>query len=180
MTHDAVWFSRPRKFGKGSRQWCVTRLKLYTVLQLMTVLYSFKTILLYLSYLVENCVIYGHTWYNMFSIAASARIRLVLSASTALTSVVSASVRSLQPSASSRYVHKCSRMPYCRLIVCFSTLRTGKRLSPIRPSLFAFAFFYLLLHASSKQVLYVDTENMIVWNTYRFDLEINTEGMRER
>ncbi|KAF9456800.1 ribosomal protein S14 [Collybia nuda] len=20
MTHDAVWFSRPRKFGKGSRQ----------------------------------------------------------------------------------------------------------------------------------------------------------------
>lgn len=22
MTHDAVWFSRPRKFGKGSRQWC--------------------------------------------------------------------------------------------------------------------------------------------------------------
>ena len=21
MTHDAVWFSRPRKFGKGSRQW---------------------------------------------------------------------------------------------------------------------------------------------------------------
>jgi small subunit ribosomal protein S29e len=23
MTHDAVWFSRPRKFGKGSRQWCV-------------------------------------------------------------------------------------------------------------------------------------------------------------
>ena len=24
MTHDAVWFSRPRKFGKGSRQWYVT------------------------------------------------------------------------------------------------------------------------------------------------------------
>ncbi|KAF5356154.1 hypothetical protein D9756_003988 [Leucocoprinus leucothites] len=23
MTHDAVWFSRPRKFGKGSRQWYV-------------------------------------------------------------------------------------------------------------------------------------------------------------
>ena len=23
MTHDAVWFSRPRKYGKGSRQWCV-------------------------------------------------------------------------------------------------------------------------------------------------------------
>ena len=23
MTHDAVWFSRPRKFGKGSRQWRV-------------------------------------------------------------------------------------------------------------------------------------------------------------
>ena len=23
MTHDAVWFSRPRKFGKGSRQWLV-------------------------------------------------------------------------------------------------------------------------------------------------------------
>lgn len=21
MTHDAVWFSRPRKYGKGSRQW---------------------------------------------------------------------------------------------------------------------------------------------------------------
>ena len=24
MTHDAVWFSRPRKYGKGSRQWCVS------------------------------------------------------------------------------------------------------------------------------------------------------------
>jgi small subunit ribosomal protein S29e len=24
MTHDAVWFSRPRKYGKGSRQWYVT------------------------------------------------------------------------------------------------------------------------------------------------------------
>jgi small subunit ribosomal protein S29e len=23
MTHDAVWFSRPRKFGKGARQWYV-------------------------------------------------------------------------------------------------------------------------------------------------------------
>ena len=23
MTHDAVWFSRPRKFGRGSRQWSV-------------------------------------------------------------------------------------------------------------------------------------------------------------
>ena len=21
MTHDAVWFSRPRKYGMGSRQW---------------------------------------------------------------------------------------------------------------------------------------------------------------
>lgn len=23
MTHDAIWFSRPRKYGKGSRQWSV-------------------------------------------------------------------------------------------------------------------------------------------------------------
>ncbi|CAE6518733.1 unnamed protein product [Rhizoctonia solani] len=23
MTHDAVWFSRPRKYGKGSREWYV-------------------------------------------------------------------------------------------------------------------------------------------------------------
>jgi small subunit ribosomal protein S29e len=28
MTHDAVWFSRPRKFGKGSRQWYVPPLVL--------------------------------------------------------------------------------------------------------------------------------------------------------
>ena len=28
MTHDAVWFSRPRKFGKGSRQWYVLLLVL--------------------------------------------------------------------------------------------------------------------------------------------------------
>ena len=133
-----------------------------------------------MSYPLGNCILYGHMWYNMLSIAASARIRLVLSASTALTSVVSASVRSQQPSVSSRYVHICSRMTYCRLIVRFFTLRTGKRLSPIRPSLFAFDFHYFLLHASSKKVLYVDTENMIVWNAYHFDLEINNEGMRER
>ncbi|KAL3461351.1 hypothetical protein BJX64DRAFT_260889 [Aspergillus heterothallicus] len=23
MTHESVWYSRPRKYGKGSRQWCV-------------------------------------------------------------------------------------------------------------------------------------------------------------
>ena len=179
MTHDAVWFSRPRKFGKGSRQWCVHMF--YAIYKTLAngciILLQNYTLM---SYSLGNCILYDHMWYNMLSIAASARIRLVLSASTALTSVVSASVRSLQPSVSSRYVHMCSRMPYCRLIVCFFTLRTGKRFSPIRPSLFAFAFLYFLLHASYKQVLYVDIENMTVWNTYRFDLEINTEGMRER
>jgi small subunit ribosomal protein S29e len=37
MTHDAVWFSRPRKYGKGSRQWSVHHIPQYHIHSLVLI-----------------------------------------------------------------------------------------------------------------------------------------------
>lgn len=84
MTHDAVWFSRPRKYGKGSRQWCVGLVD--SVLE---------------DIVVDGSLVWRFT-------AASAPTRLVSSASTASTSAVSASARRPLPSVSSRCVSSLS------------------------------------------------------------------------
>lgn len=75
MTHDSVWFSRPRRFGKGSRQW-----------------YVLHPILCNLS--VDR----------LAPLAVYVLTRPASSASTDLTCVVSASARSLLPSDLSRSV----------------------------------------------------------------------------
>ena len=77
MTHDAVWFSRPRKFGKGSRQW--------SVLTDISIYLSLKTNLLHIA---ADCVL----------------TRQVSSVNTALTSAVNVSEKSLLPLALSRSV----------------------------------------------------------------------------
>ena len=97
MTHDAIWFSRPRKYGKGSRQW-------YAVMKILLC----KRLLL-------NPIL-----------AASARTRLVLSASTELTCADSASVKSLLLSVSLRYDCLISSI-YTSFLNCAQYFfRTGK------------------------------------------------------
>ncbi len=68
MTHDSVWFSRPRKFGKGSRQW-------YVVL----------------------CLKAGRTDVLWVELAASALTKLVSSANMVLICAANVSVKSLPP-----------------------------------------------------------------------------------
>jgi len=36
MTHDAIWFSHPRKYGKGSRQWWVQTYEILIEMVLLT------------------------------------------------------------------------------------------------------------------------------------------------
>ena len=75
MTHDAVWYSRPRKFGKGSRGWWVVHLPLTS------------------------------NWLKSLQLAGFVRTKRVSFVNTALTSAVNVSEKNQPPLDSWRWFH---------------------------------------------------------------------------
>lgn len=95
MGHDNVWFSRPRRYGKGSRQWFVHFQNLHKVTE-MTEMTSLEA---------SRVLLTSRPIYFPNLTAVSALTKPVWSASTISTSAVSASASTLVTLASRRYVY---------------------------------------------------------------------------
>lgn len=149
MTHDAVWFSRPRKYGKGSRQWCVAACIEYSKTELTNQIYSMKSGIWNGELLGLDLREYANVFWSLESSAASARTRLVSSANMASTSAASASVRSLLRSVSLRCVYQL-KMCVCSILNMCHTLEPVKAI--YRHSLVLF-FLRFHLFASTRMSL---------------------------
>ena len=111
MTHDAVWFSRPRKFGKGSRQWWAPR---YLAAVNGTLVFGIRS----------KGYEYAHA--TLHYLAASVPTRRVSSANTVLICAVSASARRRVPLDSSRCDLSTSHICAHSWCIFFSSLRTDE------------------------------------------------------
>lgn len=128
MSHESVWNSRPRTYGKGAREWyvCLPDHFRFRNWKQRTNTRELKA---EEREIARHCDLKGKSWASADELrtAASAHTRLVSSESTALTSAVNASVKRPPILDLSRYANRNSASTRTPLISICSTVKASAK-----------------------------------------------------